>query len=101
MKLIYVTCNISVQEKVLNTLEKLQVKDFQIIDKVKAKPVIGNPRLNNSIWPGFNTSIMVQIQDNTKAENIMKSLKELNLDSMTQDELITACSLPMDDYFFD
>lgn len=101
MKLIYVTCNISVQEKVLNALEKLKVKDFQIIDEVKAKPVIGNPRLNNAVWPGFNTSIMVQIRDNIKAESIMKNLKELNQNVITKDELITASSIPMDDYFFD
>ena len=101
MKLIYLTCNISVQEKVISKLDELKLKDYQIIDEVKALPVIGNPKLNNAVWPGFNTTIVMQFRKEERAQEVMKALRELNKDVQTNEELITACMLPMDDYFWD
>lgn len=100
MKLVYCTCNVSVKERVLNKIEDLNVKYYQIIDEVPAKPVIGEPRLNTGVWPGYNCMILMQFSEDSKAEEIMKGLKDMNKNAENDAELITAYSVPMDDYFY-
>ncbi len=100
MKFIYCTCNISMKNRVLKTLEARGVHDYQIVDEVAAKPLQGTPRLNTAVWPGYNTTIHMQFSDDNKAAAVMETLREFNKEAKTETELITACSLPMDDYFY-
>lgn len=101
MKFVYCTCNVSKKEEVIKKLESGGVQDYQIIDEVPARPLQGDPRLNTAVWPGYNCIIVMQFSDDEAADNIMKRLKTMNAEAENKAELITACSLPMDDYFYD
>ncbi|HKK67202.1 MAG TPA: hypothetical protein VJ946_03285 [Bacteroidales bacterium] len=101
MKFVYCTCNLSKKEEVIKTLENAGILDYQIIDEVPAKPMLGSPRLNTAVWPGYNCIILMQFSDDKAADNIMIRLKTMNAEAENKAELITACSLPMDDYFYE
>ncbi|RLA87758.1 MAG: transcriptional regulator, partial [Deltaproteobacteria bacterium] len=46
-------------------------------NKVLGKGRISDPRMDDAVWPGFNSVIMIVTDDN-KAENIVKTGKELS-----------------------
>lgn len=101
MKFIYCTCNISILERVKELIENAEVRDYQIIDKVTAKSVKGQPRFNDAVWPGYNIIISMQIADDKKAETVLKTLQNFNKEiAFNEDEYITACSWNMENYFF-
>ncbi len=101
MKMVYATCNVSVREPLLKMPEENNIKDYQVIEQVIAKPVKGEPRFNTAVWPGYNCSIFMQFNNDDQANQIMKKIKELNQQAFNDNELITACSWTLDDYFFD
>lgn len=101
MKLIYVTCNVSVRDPLLKMLENNNIKDYQVIEQVTAKSVKGEPRFNTAVWPGYNSSIFMQFSDDNRAKEIMQLIKDFNKSVFNDNELITACSWTLDDYFYE
>lgn len=101
MKMIYITCNVSVREPLLKMLEKNDVKDYQVIEQLTAKSIKGDPRFNTPVWPGYNSAIFIQFNSDDRAKEIIKELKEFNQNAFNDNELITVCSWTLDDYFFD
>ena len=89
-------------DRVTELIEENQITDYQITDKVIAKSLIGDPRLDTAVWPGYNVIITMQIADNAKVENIIHSFKELNKQNASgQDELITVCGWDMNTFFIE
>ena len=101
MKMIYVTCNVSVREPLLKVLEEHNIKDYQVIEQVTAKSIKGDPRFNIAVWPGYNSAIFMQFSDDNRAKEIMKVLRDFNDKAFNDNELITACSWTIDEYFYD
>ena len=101
MKMVYITCNVSVREPLIAMLEEAGVDDYQIIEQVPAKNVRGVPRLNTAVWPSHNSSIFMQFSDNQEAKNILQKVKEFNKKAYNENELVTACSWTLDDYFYE
>jgi hypothetical protein len=101
MKIIYCTFNVTIQETLLQKLSTEGVTSYQLFENVKAKPAFGNPRLDTAVWPGYNSAIIIQFDDENQAKKLMHTLKTMNSEATSPDELITACMLPMDDYFND
>jgi hypothetical protein len=101
MKMVYVTFNVSVSEPFLKMLQENNIKDYQIIEQVIAKPVKGVPKFNTAVWPGYNSSIFMQFNNDDQAKQIMEKIKEFNQQAFNENELVTACSWTLDDYFFD
>lgn len=101
MKMIYVTCNVSVREPLLKMLEEQKITNYQIIEEVPAKSVKGDLRLNTPVWPGYNSSIFIQCNDDEKAKEIMQKMKSFNQKAFNENELVTACSWTLDDYFYE
>lgn len=101
MKMIYITCNVSVREPLLKMLEENNIKDYQIIEQVPAKSVKGDPRLNTAVWPGYNSAILIQFSDDEKAKTMMQKIKDFNQKAFNDNELVTACSWTLDDYFYE
>jgi hypothetical protein len=101
MKIVYITCNVSVREPLLKMLEENNIKDYQVMEQVPAKSVKGDPRLNTAVWPGYNSSILIQFSDDIRAKEIMQKIKVFNQKAFNDNELVTACSWTLDDYFFD
>jgi hypothetical protein len=98
MKLVYCTCNISVLEQVLALVEKCGLTEYQIIDEVKAKPRIGDPRLNSAVWPGYNAIIVVSVTSEIDLENLMNAFRKYNHSVKNDAEILTAYCLPMSDF---
>ncbi|MDA3912192.1 MAG: hypothetical protein PF448_12630 [Bacteroidales bacterium] len=101
MKLIYCTFNVTIQETLLKKLTAEGVKSYQLFEGVKVKPAIGNPRLDTAVWPGYNSAIIMQFEDENQAKKVIDVLKSMNENAISPEELITASMLPMDAYFND
>jgi len=101
MKMLYITCNVSVREPLINMLEESGVEDYQVIEEVPAKNVKGVPRLNTAVWPGHNSSILMQFSGDEKARYILRKVKDFNRDAYNDNELVTACMWSLDEYFYE
>lgn len=101
MKIIYVTCNISVKEPLIELLEKNDIENYQVVEQVLAKPVKGLPRLNTAVWPGYNCSILMQFSNSDRAGEILDMLKAFNTKAVNDSELITVCSWQLVEYFYE
>jgi len=101
MKMIYVTCNVSVREPLINMLENNKINDYQIIEEVPAKNVKGDPRLNTAVWPSHNSAIFMQFSKDERAKEIMQLIKDFNKEAYNDNELVTACMWTLDDYFYE
>lgn len=102
MKFIYCTCNVSVSERITSLLEANDVRDYQLIDRVIAKSVIGDPRFDTAVWPGYNVTITMQFSNDEKAERVIAILRQFNKESaFNNDELLTVCSWSLDNYFYE
>ena len=99
--MIYVTCNVSVREPLINMLEDNSITDYQIIEEVPAKNVKGSPRLNTAVWPSHNSSIFMQFSDDEDAKEVMQLIRNFNKEAYNDDELVTACMWTIEDYFFE
>jgi hypothetical protein len=89
-------------ERVTNLLEANDINDYQIADKIIAKSVKGAPRFDTAVWPGYNVTITMQINDTDKSASILDILRNFNKGNTANcDELLTVCSWEMDNYFFD
>jgi len=102
MKMVYITCNVSVKERVMGQLEACGVRDFQILDHAEVKNKLGSPRYDTDVWPGFNIVFLMQISDESKVIGLISKLKEFNQkEAFNESELLTVCSWSLDDYFYD
>lgn len=101
MKMIYVTCNVSVREPLISLLENNDISDYQIIEEVPAKNVKGEPRLNTAVWPSHNSALFMQFSDDDRAREIMQLIRDFNKDAYNDNELVVACMWTLDDYFYE
>lgn len=99
--MVYITCNVSVREPLIKLLEDNKIRDYQIVEEVIAKNIKGDPRLNTAVWPGHNASIFMQFSDDNRAKEIMQLVREFNQKAFNENELVTACSWNLDEYFYD
>lgn len=101
MNVIYCTCNVSVQERLLKIIEECHISEYQLIDQVKAKSRKADPRMNNPVWPGYNSAVVMQVTENEKLERIAERVKEYNAQVYNSSELITFCAWPATHYFYE
>ncbi|NSW94545.1 MAG: hypothetical protein HPY62_07540 [Bacteroidales bacterium] len=102
MKFIFCTCNISMMDQVTQLLDKNGVTSYQITDKVISRNEKGTPRFDTAVWPGYNVNITMQISSDDKADTIIALLRKFNKEmAFSDEELLTVCSMKMDNYFFD
>ena len=101
MKMIYVACNVSVREPLLKMLEQNDIKDYQVIEQLIAKNIKGDPRFDTAVWPGYNSAVLMQFSNDEQAKEIMQKIREFNGRAFNENELVTACSWTIDDYFYE
>ena len=101
MKTVYCTCNVSVLEALITLIDKLNIQSYQVIEQVTAKGYKGDNRLNNPVWPGYNSAVIMQIPDDEKAQELMSVIRKFNKNAFNDNELVTACAWTMDDFCFD
>jgi len=100
MKAIYISCNVSTTHIITAILDDASVNGYQIFDNVAARLPLGNHRMNNTVWPGYNNVIFVQGIDDAAAAGLIEALKQYNRNAFNKDELIGVSVSGIDEYFF-
>ena len=101
MKLIYCTCNVSMLETLVEVIEEEKISEYQIIEQVLAKSRHSEPRLNTPVWPGYNSAVLMQVQEEEKVNNLIARIKEMNKAAFNPADLITLCVLKLNEYIFE
>ena len=78
MKIIYCTFNVSIREPLIQLLEENGVQEYQLIEEVLARPLKAMPRFNTPVWPGYNSALIMQFQEDQEAGNMLDIIKEYN-----------------------
>lgn len=99
--MIYCSCNISILEQVVEIIDSFQIQDYQIIDPVLSHNSLADPRLNTAVWPGYNASLILQVREQEKANQLIQKLRDFNHSAANVSEVLTACSWTIDDYIYD
>lgn len=97
MKINYLSFNISELEEIEDLLIQNEINQFQVIDRVLARSKSGTPRMDTSVWPGYNSVIIVQ-SSLDETEKLHKLVVDFNNNTINPDERIIFCSLSLDKY---
>jgi nitrogen regulatory protein PII len=77
MKAVLLIYNQSVAEQIKYLLERLGINAYTMLDTVKGKGQIGNPRFGTHTWPELNSAILTVVPDN-QLDNIMSAINKLD-----------------------
>jgi hypothetical protein len=99
MKFIYLTCNISKLEQLEDLIRKEKINSYQIVENANGCQPSGNPRMNNSVWPGHNSIVFIQTDDK-KTSLIFNMLKEMNKNIVNESERVLAASWSCENYLY-
>lgn len=88
MKAVFVIYNEALDSKILSALSELGVEQYTKFPKILGVGKNSEPHLNDLIWPGANTGLLILIEDlkvgkifaqmkNLKAEHVKEGLKVL------------------------
>ena len=97
MKMVYCSCNVSVLPELIEMIEKCEINNYQISKEVIGKSVIGDPRMNTAIWPGHNSTLICQAEDNL-VEKLIGNVKKYNEEAYNDNENITLATWGIDTY---
>ena len=91
MKMIYCTCNISVLDELIELIKAQDISNYQVVEKITGQDFVGDPRLNTSVWPGFNSQL-VSIVEAEKIPQLSTAIQAYNQRALNRNEIITFCS---------
>ncbi len=92
MKMIYCTYNVSVSEEIQKILDKLKIQNYQIFENILAKSGEAAPRFNTPVWPGYNNSLLVQMESERLVMDYINSIQDYNLSTDDKNEVISCYS---------
>lgn len=78
MKLLFITYDADLDEEVMEMLNSLGVNGFTKWDRVLGKGKNSEPKMDDSVWPGFNCAVAAVISDDAQ-ERILDDLKKFSL----------------------
>jgi hypothetical protein len=90
MKIIYIVLNVSCLESFMQLLHAHLVKNFQIIEKAQSVAVLGQPRMDTSVWPGYSSCVVIQEQNNAVVEAVLSEVRKHNKNRLNDDEAMQA-----------
>jgi hypothetical protein len=89
-------------ERIKNTLEIIEVNDYQVTGKIISKCEIEDSLAGKSDQPGNNVTITMQIPDAIKSKMILNIFRNINKEnSSCPEKMLTVCSWEMENYFVD
>lgn len=97
MKMLYITANVSVLSELIELLERVDAKSYQVIEKAWAKPLKGDKRFDNAVWPGYNFVINTQVEGD-QFDSIIAEIKKMNNNIQNENELITWAGWNLDSF---
>ena len=78
MKLLFITYDADLDDAVMEMLDSLGVNGFTKWDRVLGKGKNSEPKLDTSVWPGFNCAVAVVISDDDQGR-ILEELRKFSL----------------------
>lgn len=96
MKLVLLVYNVAISEEVMETLQKIGIKNYTKWDRVLGKGPISGPHFDSDIWPGVNSMLAIAVEDEKK-DKIMAKVKELKSKESIAREGIGAFVLPLEE----
>lgn len=101
MRMIYISCNVSVLNEIVSLLKKCEVKSYQIVEQASSMNKIGDPRLNNAVWPGYNSLFFINLETEDTYKSLIAELKNYNKTVYMPDEKITVSAWKTDEFFWE
>lgn len=77
MKMLFITYDAELDEDVMEMLESLGVNGFTKWDRVLGKGKNSEPKLDTSVWPGYNCALAVVVGDDDEAR-IIEELRKFS-----------------------
>ena len=77
MKMLFIVYNVEFDEDVMEALKACSIKGYTKWDRVLGKGGRSNPKLDDAVWPGYNCSIALAVEDSMEDETI-KALTDLS-----------------------
>ena len=78
MKAIFVACNQSIYDEVLDIMNRMQMRGYTGWEELMGcGSRNGEPHLGNHAWPTMNSALLT-VTDDGKGDEFLKSLKELD-----------------------
>lgn len=78
MKAIFVACNQSIYDEVLDIMNRMQMRGYTGWEELMGcGSKNGEPHLGNHAWPTMNSALLT-VTDDGKVDEFLKSLKELD-----------------------
>jgi len=94
MKMILIVFNISILDEVHELIEELGVTCFTQCPRLVGKGVSSGPKMDNNVWPGANTALMIVTSDEM-AGKIMDAVQKMR-DDIGSHEGIKAFQMPVE-----
>jgi 50S ribosomal subunit-associated GTPase HflX len=88
MKMIYSTFNVALLEEVKQWLKEINFDNYQIIEEMNSKTIIGDPRMNDAVWPGYNSGVFIQTMREDRIEKFSQKVIEHNKNRHNDQEFI-------------
>lgn len=94
MKLIFLIYNVIIENKVMEELEKAEVKAYTKLPFIHGVGTHSLPHLDSHVWPGINQGLFIAIEEEKKDE-VLKRMKELK--STYEKEGLKVFVLPLEE----
>ena len=95
MYMVFISYKESINSRVMDILNSLEIKSFTKWPQVQDTPEEGRPRFGTHVWPGFNSAILSPIPE-TKVEELFNKIKAFN--ENTKFEGIKAYSMKLEHF---
>ncbi|HEC68253.1 MAG TPA: transcriptional regulator [Candidatus Desulfofervidus auxilii] len=76
MKAILIFYHVEYDEDLMAILEKTGIKCYSKLERVLGKGKHSEPRLDTSVWPGFNSALIIATEEEEKREKFLEELKK-------------------------
>ena len=84
MKAIFLSCNQSMFDAVMDIMDELEVRGFTGWEELIGRGTNdGEPHLGNHAWPTMNSALLAVVEDD-KATQLLAALKQLDEDNHKQ-----------------
>ncbi|MBA7470216.1 hypothetical protein ES707_05494 [subsurface metagenome] len=94
MKLIFLIYNVIIENKVMEELEKAEVKAYTKLPSIYGVGTHSLPHLDSHVWPGINHGLFIAVEEEKKNE-VLSRMKELK--SMYKKEGLKVFVLPLEE----
>ncbi|MCX7697464.1 MAG: hypothetical protein N2Z72_07210 [Bacteroidales bacterium] len=88
MKILYVACNVVARSEIEQILEKIGNVRYDLIPQVLFYSAKLNPRLDTSIWPGYNVSFLIFEADDEKIRQLIQEISSYNQQCAFEEEKV-------------